>query len=383
MTDTVTKSSPTSSGGGGTDGLKDALRGLGKSVVNLGLSKVGDRAQHMTGRLTDYAEGTGKLGDVFRGPGGRAAEEGAKAAASGDSPTAGALKGAFSGAKDKIKDTFTGGGGKGGKSGPKSFSNIIDSFDIGVPVRVAYNQWTQFSEWSEFMKKVEFAEVKEDEGKVSFRAKVFVLHRRWESTIVDMVPDEQIVWQSTGDKGYLNGAVTFHELAPRLTRLCLAVEYHPAGFWENTINIWRSVGSRVRLETKLYIHHVMTSSILDPEAADGWRAEIHDKQVVRTHDEVVQQEQEDADRDEEDDERPADDDAEEADDDFDEDDDEEEDDFDEDDDDQPDDEYDDDQPEDDEYDDAAEDDADEDGYEDDDEPEEAASDREPAAARRR
>jgi hypothetical protein len=170
---------------------------------------------------------------------------------------------------------------------------------VGVPVRVAYNQWTQFNQWSEFMKKLEFAEAKNDEGKVQFRAKIFVLHRSWESTIIDMVPDEHIVWQSTGQKGYLNGAVTFSELTPNLTRLSLAVEYHPAGFWENLINIWRSVGSRVRLETKLYIHHVMTSTQLDPDAVQGWRAEIHDKEIVRTHDEVVdqeRQEQEERDR---------------------------------------------------------------------------------------
>jgi hypothetical protein len=300
MTDTTTKTdTPT---GGATDGLKDALRDLGKNALNLGMSKIGDRAQGLTGRLTDFAEGKGKdkgddAGDETAGVGAQAAGGGLKAAVAGENPAVGALKGAFSGVTDKVKGVFTGGGGsKGSKTGPKSFSNIIDSFDVGVPVRVAYNQWTQFSEWSEFMKKMRFAEVQEDDGKIRFRAKIFVLNRAWESTIIDMTPDEQIIWQSSGDKGYLNGAVTFHEIAPRLTRLCLAIEYHPKGFWEHTINIWRSVGSRVRLETKLYIHQVMTHTVLDPDSVEGWRAEIHDKEVVRTHEEVVQQEQEDAER---------------------------------------------------------------------------------------
>jgi uncharacterized membrane protein len=213
---------------------------------------------------------------------------GLKAAVSGGNAAGGALKGAFSGVKDKIKEKLPGGGAK---KSAKKFSNIVDSFDVGVPVRVAYNQWTQFGQWSEFMKKLEFAETKDEEGKVAFKAKIFIVHRRWESTIVDMVPDEHIVWQSVGDKGYLNGAVTFSELAHNLTRLSLVVEYHPQGFWENILNIWRTVGSRVRLETKLYIHHVMTSTQLDPEAVQGWRAEIHDKEIVRTHDEVVEQEQ--------------------------------------------------------------------------------------------
>jgi hypothetical protein len=291
---------------GPNDALKEAFRGLGRSALQFGISRAGGSVEKLTNRLTDYAEGkqqdAGADSGGAPGPVGEAVSGGVEAAASGENPAAGALKGAFTGVKDKIKEKLPGGGGR--KSAAKKFSNIIDSFDVGVPVRVAYNQWTQFNQWSEFMKKLEFAEAKDDEGKVQFRAKIFVLHRSWESTIIDMVPDEHIVWQSTGEKGYLNGAVTFSELAPNLTRLSLAVEYHPAGFWENLINIWRSVGSRVRLETKLYIHHVMTSTQLDPDAVQGWRAEIHDKEIVRTHDEVVEQErqeQEERDRQEQED----------------------------------------------------------------------------------
>ncbi len=295
MTDTTTDTTTEEeapAAPGPNDALKEALRGLGRSALQLGISRAGGSVEKLTNRLTDYAEGRQQDGggdsDDAPGPVSEAVSGGVDAAASGETPAGGALTGAFSGVKDKVKATLPGGGGR--KSAAKKFSNIIDSFDVGVPVHVAYNQWTQFNQWSEFMKKVEFAEAKDDEGKVQFRAKVFVLHRSWESTIIDMVPDDHIVWQSTGQKGYLNGAVTFSELAPNLTRLTLAVEYHPAGFWENLINIWRSVGSRVRLETKLYIHHVMTSTQLDPDAVQGWRAEIHDKEIVRTHDEVVEQE---------------------------------------------------------------------------------------------
>jgi len=311
MTDTMTDTTDRTKDAapdapGPNDALKEAFRGLGRSALQFGVSRASGSVEKLTNRLTDYAEGRQKDGDGDSGgapgPVSEAVSGGVDAAASGDNPAVGALKGAFSGVKDKVKEKLPGGGGR--KSAAKKFSNIIDSFDVGVPVRVAYNQWTQFNQWSEFMKKMEFAEAKDDEGKVQFRAKVFVLHRSWESTIIDMVPDDHIVWQSTGEKGYLNGAVTFRELAPNLTRLTLAVEYHPAGFWENLINIWRSVGSRVRLETKLYIHHVMTSTQLDPDAVQGWRAEIHDKEIVRTHDEVVEQErqeQEDQDAQDQDD----------------------------------------------------------------------------------
>src|SRR4051794_34965603 len=222
MTDTTTKDAPAENAGPSPmDGLKDAVRGLGKSALSYGMSRVGSSAGKLTDRLTDFAEGKRSNddgdGDEAPGPVGAAVAGGVQAAASGDSPVGGALKGAFTGVKDKIKGALPGGGGR--KSAAKKFSNIGDSYDSGGPVRGAYNQWTQFNQWSEFMKKMEFAELNDDQGKVQFRGKVFVLHRSWESTIIDMVPDDHIVWQSTGEKGYLNGAVTFSELAHNLTRL--------------------------------------------------------------------------------------------------------------------------------------------------------------------
>jgi hypothetical protein len=109
-----------------------------------------------------------------------------------------------------------------------------------------------------------------------------------------MVPDDRIVWVSTGEKGYLNGSVTFHETAPRLTKICIVVEYHPQGFFEKTGNIWRAVGRRVRVEMKRYVHRVMTHTILNPDDVEGWRGEIRDEEIVRTHEETVEQERADA-----------------------------------------------------------------------------------------
>lgn len=76
------------------------------------------------------------------------------------------------------------------------------------------------------MKKLEQVEQVSDE-KLRWKAQVFWSHRSWESTIVEQVPDERIVWRSKGDKGYLDGAVTFHEVTPDLTRVLLVIVYHP------------------------------------------------------------------------------------------------------------------------------------------------------------
>ena len=275
----------------GLGGLKDAAGSFASSLVNRGIGKVSDSVEGLSGRLTDFSEGKSSGPSIKD----KATREGIKAKISGKSPALAAVGGALSGVKDKVKDVVEGGkealGGGGKGSRKQKLVNIVEWVDVGVPVTVAYNQWTEFEEWSDFMKKVENVERKEDEAKVEFKGKVFLSHRSWESTIKEMVPDERIIWKSKGQKGHLDGAVTFHEIAPRLTRICAVVEYYPQGLFEKTGQIWRAVGRRVRVELKRYVRHVMTTTILDPESAVGWRGEIRDGEVVRTHDEVVEQEQ--------------------------------------------------------------------------------------------
>ena len=206
----------------------------------------------------------------------------------GESPIKGALKGGVTGAKDKVKEKLGGGGSKGEK-GTRS-TNIIEEIDIGLPVSVVYNQWTQFQDWSGFMKKVDGIE-QEDETKANFKAQVFWSHRRWEAHILEQVPDEKIVWRSKGEKGHVDGAVTFHELAPNLTRVLVVLEYYPQGLFERTGNLWRAQGRRARLELKHFRRHVMTEVIQDPDSVEGWRGVIHEGELERSHDEVVEEEQ--------------------------------------------------------------------------------------------
>lgn len=256
------------------DELKSNLTDYVSALGDKAFSSLSDKAN---GLIDQFGSGGGAMG--------QAAKKGAEKLAEGKSPLKAGLSGAATGAKEKVKETFGGGGGSGGSGGTK-FTSIIKTIDVGVPLSVAYNQWTQFEDWTDFMKKVESVE-QESEEKINFKGQVFWSHRTWDSTIIQQVADEQIVWRSTGEKGHLDGAVTFHELAPRLTRIVAMVDYYPQGFMEKTANIWRAVHRRVKVEMDRYIRQVMTSTILDPDSVEGWRGEIRDSEVVRSHEEVV------------------------------------------------------------------------------------------------
>jgi uncharacterized membrane protein len=257
-----------------TDQLKEELRNLAGALGERAVTSIGDTVGGATDRLTEYAGNGG-------GPGLMAAVTGGSKLAQGESPAKAALSAGFGGLKEKVKGAFSkvGGGGGGGKNKVK-MTNIVESIDVGVPRSVVYNQWTQFKDFPTFMKKVESVEQERDE-KLNWRAQVFWSHRSWKSTICEQLPDTRIVWRSEGEKGRVDGAVTFHELAPELTRILLVLEYHPQGFFERTGNLWRAQGRRARLELKHFRRQVMNQTILHPDDVTGWRGEIRDGEVVR------------------------------------------------------------------------------------------------------
>ena len=254
--------------------LKAEAQGLIGALGDRAVSSVRGKVQGATGRMTDYVEGGA-------GPGLMAAVTGAKKTAEGKGPVRSALGAGLAGAKEKVKGLFgKGGGGKGGKK--LKVTNIVESIDVGAPVTLVYNQWTEFSDFPSFMKKVENVEQPE-EVKTNWKAQVFWSHRTWEATIQEQVPDDKIIWRSKGEKGHVDGAVTFHELAPNLTRILLVMEYHPQGLFERTGNIWRAQGRRARLELKHFRRHLMSEVLLDPDEVEGWRGVIHDGEVVEDH----------------------------------------------------------------------------------------------------
>lgn len=273
------------SGNGATDGLPvDKLKEAGQELLQALMVKA---LKSATGPVKDMAERLADSGGG--GAGAKMAATGVESLQEGKSPLKAGLKAGMTGAKETAKNVVGGGGGKGGGEDEAKVINIVEKFDVGLPRRVAYDQWTQFAEFPSMTSKVEKVEQESDE-KLNWRAKIFLSHRDWESTIVEQVPDERIVWKSEGPKGYVDGAVTFHELSPDLTRILLVAEYHPDGFLEKTANLWRAQGRRLRLDFKHIERHMMTRTMLQRDEIEGWRGEIREGEVVKTHEDALEEE---------------------------------------------------------------------------------------------
>jgi uncharacterized membrane protein len=110
-------------------------------------------------------------------------------------------------------------------------SKIEASIDVDVPVRVAYDQWTQFEEFPRFMDAVE--SVKQlDDTHLHWVAKIAGVRKEWDAKITQQEPDQRVAWTSTNGADNA-GVVDFHRIDDRQTRVTLTMDIDPEGVVEN------------------------------------------------------------------------------------------------------------------------------------------------------
>ena len=147
-------------------------------------------------------------------------------------------------------------------------ASIQKPIDVDVPVRTAYNQWTQFEEFPRFMEGVE--DVRQlDDRRLHWRAKVGGKTEEWDAVITEQIPDERVAWRNT--TGAENaGVVTFHHLSANSTRVMLQIEYDPQGLVENVGSALGVVERRVEGDLKRFKEFVESHGA----ETGAWRGEI-------------------------------------------------------------------------------------------------------------
>ncbi|MEV8407975.1 SRPBCC family protein [Streptomyces niveus] len=268
---------PTNTSASGMERVKEQLSAYVGAQGQRLLDSAGGKLTDLSQGLSDGAGGGGPDGLLGVG----------KRVLGGESPVK-ALVGEKAGSmKDKAVDSVKsalGGGGGGGKSGNTKVTNIVEAIDVGKPLRTVYDRWTEIEEFNSFTKGVTNVS-QSDEIESDWQLKVAFSNRSWKATVQEQVPDDRIVWTSEGAQGTTHGAITFHELTPTLTRIVAVVEYTPSGFFEKTGNIWRAQGRRLRLDLK---HFQRYATLTDDEDVEGWRGEIREGEVVRSHEEGLE-----------------------------------------------------------------------------------------------
>ena len=122
-------------------------------------------------------------------------------------------------------------------------ARVAKEIDVRVPVHMAYDQWTQFETFPEFMDGVKCVE-QIDDRHLNWEASIFGRDKKWEAEIREQIPDQLIVWNSV-DGSENAGAVQFESLKPDVTRVRLELSYDTEGISEAIGDAFGVVSRRV------------------------------------------------------------------------------------------------------------------------------------------
>jgi uncharacterized membrane protein len=152
-------------------------------------------------------------------------------------------------------------------------SKIESSIDVDVPVRVAYDQWTQFEEFPRFMDAVESV-TQLDDTHVHWVASLAGVRKEWDAEITQQEPDQRVAWTSTtGAKNA--GAVDFHRLDDHSTRVTLTMDVEPDGALETVGNAVGVPEREVEGDLKRFKEYIEQRGV----ASGAWRGSVEQDDV--------------------------------------------------------------------------------------------------------
>ena len=154
-------------------------------------------------------------------------------------------------------------------------TRIQKSIEVGVPISIAYGQWTQFEEFPAFMEGVESV-VQHDDQFLDWTASVGGQTRSWTAKIVDQTPNVRIAWKAV--EGAENaGAVLFTELGPDRTRVDLTIDAEPEGAVETAGTALGFLDRRIEGDLERFKTFIEERG----QPTGAWKGEIHGASVTR------------------------------------------------------------------------------------------------------
>ena len=155
-------------------------------------------------------------------------------------------------------------------------TKVEKSIEVNVPVSTAYNQWTQFEEFPEFMGGVE--EVRQlDDKRIHWVAEIAGVKREWDAKILEQVPDRKVAWAAVS--GATNaGAVYFQPVGTDRTQVRLSLEYEPQGAVEKVGDKLNIVEKRAEADLEKFKSYIESRG----SETGAWRGTIDEGRTIGT-----------------------------------------------------------------------------------------------------
>lgn len=156
--------------------------------------------------------------------------------------------------------------------GPERKENVVasvtKSVDVDVPVRTAYNQWTQFEEFPRFMEGVE--EIRQvDPTHTHWKTRVGGVEREFEAEITEQHPDERVAWKSLSGPDQA-GVVTFHRLNDDQARITVQLDWTPDNATEKVGDVLNADERRVQGDLERFKEFIEARGV----ESGAWRGDV-------------------------------------------------------------------------------------------------------------
>jgi uncharacterized membrane protein len=149
-------------------------------------------------------------------------------------------------------------------------STITESVDVAVDVSTAYNQWTQFESFPQFMEGVD--EIRQiDDTHTHWVTSIAGVTREFDATITEQKPDERVAWRSDEGPDHA-GVITFHRLDDTTTRVTAQMDIDPEGFAENAADKLGILDRRVKGDMRRFKEFIESRG---GHETGAWRGEVH------------------------------------------------------------------------------------------------------------
>jgi uncharacterized membrane protein len=154
-------------------------------------------------------------------------------------------------------------------------TTVTEAIEVDVPLRTAYNQWTQFEEFPQFMEDVKSV-TQIDDTTLRWVAEIGGEQQEWRAEIVDQEPDSRIAWEAVGGNGP-NGVVSFEPVDEGTTGIIVTFEWEPEGAKESIGAFLGLDSRRVKKELKRFKELIETRGF----ESGAWRGEVHQGTTTR------------------------------------------------------------------------------------------------------
>jgi uncharacterized membrane protein len=282
------------SGNGAGDTL---LRELRQAMRDAALEVLGPAARQATLSAANYAVKKGPevvARRVIPGVSNAAAADGLGGQVRSKGFEALSQMGGIGGVAGKLLSKF-GGRGKGGAAsgwGHGRRMPVQQVVYVSVPVRQAYDGWTEYKQWPRYMHRANQvdAQMDEREARVKVTEKMWGFKRPFTAQVITQQPDRRIKWNAT--EGVKNtGVINFHEIGPRLTLVEVNIDHAPSGPVEKLARGARFVKRAVRADLHRFQAWIEMKEDEELATLEGWRGTVEDGQIVTTHEDALEAEE--------------------------------------------------------------------------------------------